>query len=299
MKRSEEVVAGTRETADAYRPPYLAAVIASLLVWALYALTLGPTTAFWDTSEYIATAHILGIPHPPGNPLFVVLARVWSLLLAPSGLSVAVRVNLFAAATSAIASGFFFLVAHRIIRSFAPTRWAAPAGASASALLCGTAFTVWNQSTVNEKVYTLSVMIGAAVSWLALLWHDRRQEPASARYLLLALYLIVLGSTNHLMSVLPAPALAVFVLYAASLGFWMIAAKSVEFYYHYFLPSCFLMAALALALDEFWKRKARVVPIAALAISVALFAWFYPILSAAPLDGPQAFAKWMWYDGWR
>ncbi|HTM95761.1 MAG TPA: hypothetical protein VL100_08100, partial [Croceibacterium sp.] len=94
-------------------------------------------------------------------------------------------------------------------------------------------------------------------------------------------------------------ALAVFALYFASLGFWIIAEKSVQFYYHYFLPSCFLMAALALALDEFWKRSSRVVPLAALAISVAMFAWFYPILSAAPLDGPQAFEKWMWYAGWR
>jgi len=94
-------------------------------------------------------------------------------------------------------------------------------------------------------------------------------------------------------------ALAIVVLYAASLGFWAVAAKSVQFYYHYFLPSCFLMAALALALDEFWKRKSYVVPVATVAISAALFAWFYPILSAAPLEGPQAFEKWMWYAGWR
>jgi dolichyl-phosphate-mannose--protein O-mannosyl transferase len=94
-------------------------------------------------------------------------------------------------------------------------------------------------------------------------------------------------------------ALAVFVLFAASLGFWAIAAKSVQFYYHYFLPSCFLMAALALGLDEFWKRKSRVVPLAVVGISIALFAWFYPILSAAPLEGTHAFEKWMWYDGWR
>ena len=82
---------------------------AALGAFALYALTLAPTIAFWDASEYVATAHILGIPHPPGNPLFVTLAKAWSLLLAPTGLPVAVRVNLFAAATSAGATGFLYL----------------------------------------------------------------------------------------------------------------------------------------------------------------------------------------------
>src|SRR5690606_331441 len=99
---------------ETYRPPYLAAGIAVLAVWILYVVTLAPTTWFWDTSEYIATAHILGIPHPPGNPLFVVLARAWELLLAPTGLSVAVRINLFSATLSFLAHGFWFLVMHRV-----------------------------------------------------------------------------------------------------------------------------------------------------------------------------------------
>ena len=72
------------------RPPYRSALIAGAGAWVLYVLTLAPTTAFWDTSEYITTAHIVGIPHPPGNPLFVFVGRVWSLLLAPLGLPVAV-----------------------------------------------------------------------------------------------------------------------------------------------------------------------------------------------------------------
>ncbi|HEX7050217.1 MAG TPA: DUF2723 domain-containing protein, partial [Longimicrobiales bacterium] len=100
-------------TAEGYRAPYGAAGLAALAVFALYAATLAPSTQFWDTSEYIATAHILGIPHPPGNPLFVVLARAWELLLAPTGLSVAVRINLFSATMGALAHGFWFLVAHR------------------------------------------------------------------------------------------------------------------------------------------------------------------------------------------
>ena len=53
---------------DQVRPPYVEAALAGLCVFALYALTLSRTTAFWDTSEYIATAHILGIPHPPHTP---------------------------------------------------------------------------------------------------------------------------------------------------------------------------------------------------------------------------------------
>ena len=59
-----------------YRPSYGAAAIAAGLVFCLYLLTLGPSTAMWDTSEYIAAAYILGLPHPPGNPLFVLLGRV-------------------------------------------------------------------------------------------------------------------------------------------------------------------------------------------------------------------------------
>ena len=218
-----------------YRPPYWAAVAAGAFVLTLYVLTLSPSTAMWDTSEYIATAHILGIPHPPGNPLFVVLGRTWSVLLAPLGLSVAVRINLLAAVTSAAAAGFYFLVAHRVLWGCIPapgepatapdskdtrsagarpgtSKWFHLVGAGVAVLLSATAFTVWNQSTVNEKVYTVSVRIMAAVVWLGFRWRDLKDEPRGLRYLLWALFLMALGSTNHLMSVLPLPALGLFVL---------------------------------------------------------------------------------------
>ena len=94
-------------------------------------------------------------------------------------------------------------------------------------------------------------------------------------------------------------ALAVAVLYAVSLGFWIVVNKPIQFYYHYFLPSCFLLAALALALDELRRRGWRKLTTATLIASASLFAWFYPILSAAPLEGKHSFAFWMWLDGWR
>ena len=197
-----------------YRPPYREGTLLGLAIFGLYILTLAPSTAWWDASEYITTGHLLGIPHPPGNPLFVSIARVWSLLLAPLGLPVAVRINLLAAATSSVATFFFFLVGHRVLSTAIEERWMLTVGAACGAVMGATAYTVWNQSTANEKVYTVSVAVIAAVSWLALRWYDRRGEPAGVRALLLALYLMVLGASNHLMSVLPAPALGLFVLLA-------------------------------------------------------------------------------------
>ena len=96
-------------------------------------------------------------------------------------------------------------------------------------------------------------------------------------------------------------ALAAAGLYAASLGMWIVAPKPVQFYYHYMLPSCFLMAALALALDALWRSggKWRIVPVAVILGSCAIFAWFYPIISSAPLDGREAFEHWMWLKSWR
>ncbi len=96
-----------------------------------------------------------------------------------------------------------------------------------------------------------------------------------------------------------ADAAAAAILYAASIGFWIIAAKPIQFYYHYFLPSCFLLAGLAIAIDWLKAHGAAWAWWAVLGGSIAVFAHFYPILSAAELWGEQAFNQWMWRDGWR
>ena len=87
--------------------------------------------------------------------------------------------------------------------------------------------------------------------------------------------------------------------YAASVGFWVVAAKPIQFYYHYFLPSCFLLACLALLLARLRATVFGWVYWAVLAGSVGVFVYFYPILSAAELSGEQAFNQWMWLAGWR
>src|SRR5213595_455310 len=194
----------------AERPPYLLAGLVALGALVLYVLTLAPTTQFWDASEYITAAHALGIPHPPGSPLFVILAHAWGLL--PLGVDYARRINLFAAATSAASAGVWFLIAERWLRAIVAPARRRRLVAAAGAVVGATTFTVWNQSVVNEKVYTLSVLTITLVLWLAVRWAD---QPASTRrdhHLVLIVYLLALTSTNHLMGVLAGPAVLVYVL---------------------------------------------------------------------------------------
>ena len=194
------------------RPPYAIATAVFVGVLALYVVTIAPTTQFWDTSEYIAAAKVLGIPHPPGNPLFVLLAHVWAMIPLVPGY--ALRINLLAALTSALASGFLFLVAERFLREIIPTpRWARVGAAAAGILVGAASFTVWNQSVVNAKVYTISLLSIALILWLTV---RRADEPTGRRrmlWLLVIAYLLALTATNHLMGLLVVPAVLAYLLY--------------------------------------------------------------------------------------
>ena len=194
----------------AERPPYLLASIVALGALALYVLTLAPTTQYWDASEYITAAHALGIPHPPGSPLFVILAHVWGLL--PLGADYARRINVFAAATSAATAGLWFLIGERWLRAIVAAAPRRRLVAAAGAVVGATAFSVWNQSVVNEKVYTLSVLTIALVLCLVVRWGDQPVSTRRDHHLVLIVYLLALTATNHLMGVLAAPAVLLYVL---------------------------------------------------------------------------------------
>jgi hypothetical protein len=193
-----------------YRPSYLAAAITAAAVLVLYLVTLAPSTAMWDTSEYIAAAYTLGLPHPPGNPLFVLIGRVFAVLPIPG--SVAVRINILAALSSAVSAGMWFLITERVLVSWFPERWQRIVGGAIATLIGAAAFTVWNQSVVNEKVYTVSLMGIAIISWLMIRWSDEPDGRQADRILVLVAYILGLGYANHMGGMLAAPAAALAVV---------------------------------------------------------------------------------------
>ncbi|HEU4647862.1 MAG TPA: DUF2723 domain-containing protein [Gemmatimonadales bacterium] len=191
------------------RPPYRLAAAVAAVVLAGYMLTLAPTVTFWDAGELIAAARTLGIPHPPGTPLFVLLAHVWALLV-PLG-EYAARTNLLSAAASAAGAGFLVLVAHESTRRLAvglgpgPERLVRLGGAIAAGVAGAFTFTQWQNSNETE-VYAVATLTIAAVAWLALRWRDVRAQDAAPRLLLLIVYLFGASVGNHLLALLAGPA---------------------------------------------------------------------------------------------
>jgi hypothetical protein len=197
------------------RFPYLTALGAAAVVLLVYLLTLAPTVTFWDAGEFIAAAKTLGIPHPPGTPLFVMIAHVWALMF-PIG-EYAFRTNLLSALLSALAAGCFFLVAHESIRAVTAdlegekARLLGLGGSAAAALLGAFTFTNWQNSNETE-VYAVATFTIAAMSWLAHVWRRDRAGRHAPRVLLLIVYLAGISIGNHLLALLAGPAVIMFMV---------------------------------------------------------------------------------------
>src|SRR3989442_980630 len=127
-----------------------------------------------------------------------------------------------------------------------PPQLAAPAGAVVGA----TAFTVWNQSVANEKVYTVSVLSIALVLWLVVRWGDQPPDSRRDHRLVLIVYLLALTATNHLMGVLVAPAVLAYVL----------ATDPRALVRPRFLLAAALVAAVRTSVDLFMPIRAQVDP---------------------------------------
>jgi hypothetical protein len=177
--------------------------------------SLAPSVTFWDAGEFVASMKILGIPHPPGTPLFIMMGHVFAKLV-PFG-EFAFRTNLQSALFASAGAGCWFLVlqeaAGRYLgeadaREVATLRLAAGA---AGALIAAFGFTNWLNSNETE-VYAVATFTIAAVCWLLLRWRAARGTPRASRHLLLIAFLLGIAIGNHLLGLLVGPAAVAFMV---------------------------------------------------------------------------------------
>jgi hypothetical protein len=171
-------------------------------------ITLAPTVTLWDAGEFITAAKVLGVPHQPGTPLFVMLGHVWAGALAFG--QYAWRLNLMSACFSAAGAGCLYLIAERLL--VAEGRAVRVGGAAAAAILSAFAFTGWQNSNETE-VYTVATFSVAAISWLAVRWRDVRGTTRAPHLLLLIVYIAALSIGNHLLALIAGPAVLLFIFH--------------------------------------------------------------------------------------
>lgn len=211
----------------------LIALILFAVVFSVYLITLSPSVSFWDSGEFIAASYTLGIPHPPGTPLYVLLGRVFALLPLAS---VAIRVNLLSAIPSALAVAFLYrvlmLIAQRMIDS-AEERAGVNiyrAGAAAGAMIAAFGSTWWTNA-IESEVYALSGFVISVSLWILLKWGYGERPAADRRPLILIAYILSLSIGVHLGTYLALPAFVLFVFAVDRRAFidWRFLALTVLF----------------------------------------------------------------------
>ncbi len=191
-----------------------AAAFVFLFTLVVYTLTLTTSVPFWDSGEFIATSFVLGIPHPPGTPLYVLIGRLFALSpLAP----VAFSVNWLSALASALAILFTFLLTVRFLRHTqgenrtGTDEVLAWVGGAAAAFFAAFSKSFWD-SAIEAEVYALSSWMQVFILWLGLRWWEGLERGEGDGRLLLAWYLCFLSVGIHLGTFVVLPALVLLVL---------------------------------------------------------------------------------------
>lgn len=167
-------------------------VAAASFLFVVYCVTLARGVTYWDAGEFLAAIHSLGIPHPPGTPLFILMARVWSMLASPL-VGFTIAVNAFSALCTASAFG---IVANLFWRATDDG-----VAAFAAALTAGLMSTVWLNATETE-VYACALFASFAILWCA----QQYVLTVENRWVVLTLYLCGLAWSLHLTALLVVPA---------------------------------------------------------------------------------------------
>ena len=184
-----------------------------------YLLTIEPTASFWDCGEFIASSYKLEVGHPPGNPVFQLFARFFTMFF--DNMHAAVAVNAMNAICSALTVFFLYLTvvffAKRVVKpsedgSYTVGKAIAIFGSGAvGALAYCFSDTFWF-SAVEGEVYAMSSLFTALVFWAMIKWYEQADTPYANRWIVLISFLMGLSIGIHLLNLLAIPAL-VFMFY--------------------------------------------------------------------------------------
>ena len=187
----------------------IGAGVAFLAPLILFLRTVAPTTSYWDCGEFIACSYTMGIPHPPGAPMFIMIGRVFSLI---PFFDIGYRVNLISVFSSALTVLLLYLIIVRLFREWRglPETFRENLIVITAALFGALSFAVTDTfwfNAVEAEVYALSTLFTALVLWMALLWMDFASEDHSIRFLVMIGYVFCLSIGLHLLNLLVIPSI--------------------------------------------------------------------------------------------
>ncbi len=188
-----------------------------IIPFVIFYKTMAATLSFWDCGEFIAAANILGNPHPPGTPLFVLIGRFFIIL----GIfdNIALNTNIISVLSSAFTAMIAYFLVVRVSQhlpfgehgSWFLGQIGIRIGAFSSALIMAFSSTFWFNA-VETEAYGLAMLFMMLAIYLAVKWADEKENGGSDKLLIMITYLLFLSIGIHLTGFLVVPA---FVLYFA------------------------------------------------------------------------------------
>jgi hypothetical protein len=194
----------------------LIAGILFLITFGIYFSTMAPTVSFWDTGEFIATSYILGIPHPPGSPLFLLIGKLFTLI--PLSSDIAFRMNIFSPLISAGTISLLFLICNQFIdrlNSNDNMKYFKMWSSVIASLTFAFTHSHWFNA-VETEVYALSSFMTALVVYLILIWSKNKEKEHSTMYLMGIVYVIGLATGVHLLNLLTIPFIGLIIYFSTS-----------------------------------------------------------------------------------
>ena len=227
-----------------------------------YLMTIEPSASFWDCGEFIASSYKLEVGHPPGNPVFQLVARFFTMFT--DNMHAAVAVNAMSAICSALTIFFLYLtivfLAKRLVRPDADGRWSVGQAVAiyGSGVVGALAYcfsdTFWF-SAVEGEVYAMSSLVTALVFWAMTKWYEQADTPYANRWIVLISFLMGLSIGIHLLNLLAIPALVFLYYYRKRED----AGYTFREYVKIFAIGCIILAIILFIVIPFLPKTAAYV----------------------------------------